>query len=324
MAESDGVLADLIRYVTGYFISPVIGVEPVDRGYLNRKWVVQTDLGIMFVKQYHKGRYPDEKLATVEEALRRQNELYRAGVACPRVYESGSGPIHRTPSGESIVIMSRCVGDLVEFGQASADQMYSLGRAAAQMHAYLNDRGTVGSPQWSWPTAEALLDRWQRNWNAATNRGDDRILSTLEIQRGILTDFDFSLLEQSEPGWMHWDLWADNVLFAGDSVSGLLDFDRMRIGYSEADLARAILSFALEGETLRTDAVRAFMRGYGQRKKLTASDLVRAFHVLYAMEAHYVWSIADNTRPGYRFTDELVWLTRNWSRLPEMLSWGEE
>ncbi len=32
-----------------------------------------------------------------------------------------------------------------------------------------------------------------------------------------------------------------------------------------------------------------------------------------------IWSIADNTRPGYRLTDELVWLTRNWSRLPEML-----
>lgn len=93
MAESDVVLADIIRYVTDCLASPVTGVQPIERGYLNRKWVVQTDLGSMFVKQYHKGRYPDEKLASVEEALRRQNELYRAGVACPRVYESESGPI---------------------------------------------------------------------------------------------------------------------------------------------------------------------------------------------------------------------------------------
>lgn len=51
MAESDVVLADIIRYVRDYLTSPVTGVQPIERGYLNRKWVAQTDLGNIFVKQ---------------------------------------------------------------------------------------------------------------------------------------------------------------------------------------------------------------------------------------------------------------------------------
>ncbi len=117
-AESDVVLAGIIRCVTGCLTSHVTGVMPIDQGYMNRKWVVKTDLGTMFVKQYHKGRYPDVKLASVEEALRRQNGLYRAGVACPRIYRSEHYPPAHLAEHAS------------ESFRKQADDIYATARAA--------------------------------------------------------------------------------------------------------------------------------------------------------------------------------------------------
>nr|WP_237171634.1 phosphotransferase [Paenibacillus sp. IHB B 3084] len=39
------------------------------------------------------------------------------------------------------------------------------------------------------------------------------------------------------PGWVHRDLWTDNVLFNDDKLSAILDFDRLDYDYTQLDIA---------------------------------------------------------------------------------------
>ena len=59
-----------------------------------------------------------------------------------------------------------------------------------------------------------------------------------------------------ETGIGHEDFTPDNMLFFGNEVSAILDFDRSQYGYRLHDVGRAILSFALkDGELDREKGV---------------------------------------------------------------------
>jgi homoserine kinase type II len=109
-------------------------------------------------------------------------------------------------------------------------------------------------------------------------------------------------------------------LFHTDSLSAIVDFDRFQYIYPELDISRAILSFALDDNCLRLDAVRAFIDGYNQFGTITVADVIRALKLLYCLESF--WWLNSNrfdSEPPKRFAYEMAWLSINWSKLEKIL-----
>lgn len=291
-------------------------------GYLNLKWRLETDRGPVFVKQYNRQRYPDDKLAELATALAHQRYLRERGIPCPAVYPRRDRLIHLTPSGERFVLLEFCNGELVSPGLVSEAQMESLGYETGKMHRLLSERSTRRpAMHWDVPPRTELLADWQRRWEQAAADEAADVLPALERQREILEAFDFASLQTSEPGWAHWDLWVDNLLFHPASVAAVLDFDRMRWVYPEMDIARAVLSGALQGDTMRMEAMSAFVAGYRTAAGWEEGRLIRSLQLLWCLERGHVRSFEpDETRPVRRFRDEMIWLGRHWDRLTEMFS----
>jgi Ser/Thr protein kinase RdoA (MazF antagonist) len=77
-------------------------------------------------------------------------------------------------------------------------------------------------------------------------------------------------------GWMHGDWHGRNMVFVGDEVRGVFDFDPMRHGVVVEDVARAVFMFGRESRLsrqIRLDAARAFLDHYRRGRDLTTEEL---------------------------------------------------
>ncbi|WP_167859499.1 phosphotransferase [Paenibacillus cymbidii] len=146
------------------------------------------------------------------------------------------------------------------------------------------------------------------------------IEKTLHLQHGLNKAripcpgaMDFQQFESSKIGWLHWDLWVDNLLVHERGLAGIVDFDRMMTAYPEIDVARAILSGALQDGQLRMETVQAFMSGYREHSEAPEGVLSRAMSMLYLIES--IWWYRTEVRAESalrpllgRFIEEMHWL----------------
>jgi homoserine kinase type II len=301
----------------------VHSAEPIERGWLNRKWKLKTDHGVMFAKQYHPDRYRLHEPEKLKEALIRQNRLRSQGIPCPLIHTLDGEPLIATPSGIRFVLTEFCSGELVEPGRANAEQMGDLGRVTGRMHALLNRNARLPKrADWEPEPPAAMLEKWRSNWNAAQGKPcPDGLMEALDIQRRIIESFDAAVFATCVKGWTHWDLWVDNLLFHPAKVAAILDFDRMRVLYPELDIARALLSCALDVESgaMEPELADRFLEGYRSAHPFPRGGLARAFKLLWWLEATK-WMVHDMDKysaPPARFARENIWLTRNWNELED-------
>ncbi|SEN28686.1 homoserine kinase type II [Lihuaxuella thermophila] len=276
---------------------------------------------MLFIKRYDPERYPCPKLKEVHKALQLQAYLHEAGVACPRLYGLLRGYLLQTRSGIAFCFMDACEGTEIDPGSATSGQMYDLGRVTGQMHRILS-RLPMKELN-GLPSRSQLLDKWRAEWNKAqAEKAGEPVMEALEKQRKIMENLNTDFFHDCEKGWAHRDLWVDNILFQGEKVSAILDFDRMKFAFPGLDVARAVLSGAYASRTgLNMKAVSAFVQGYREYKKLTPGQLARSFRLLWCLESSK-WltaDIAERSEHPQRFFAEMCWIAAHWMELEEMM-----
>lgn len=322
---TERVTADIFQFLEQSFGFAVKSSKQINRGWLNRKWIVKTDNGDLFVKQYHPQRYERYKEKAYDEistALSYQSLLHVKGVPCPFVFSLEGNHLLRTPTGENIAVMQFHDGNLIKPGTATPLQMYHLGKAVGEMHAVLAKfPDGNGKPCWI-PSQTELLESWMKQWEKAEAKGAPDILSALELQHSIIQRLEMELFEACEQGWAHSDLWVDNLLFHSDKLSAIIDFDRLRYIYPELDVARAILSCALSDGSINREAVSGFLNGYRESDSFPSSKLVRAMKLIWCLEAKW-WITSDMDQHSFnpaRFAEEMIWVANNWAQLENIFA----
>lgn len=322
MQDEGSVIFDEIKAaLENRFGLSVINKTPIDRGLLNLKWKIETDKGNFLVKQFNPKRHPGSKLEKVKEALCYQNKLRDRELCCPRIFADDSQLIMETHNGIRFVIMEFCQGQLVKAGKINALQAYSLGFHCAKMHSLLNNADNEkGISFWIVPNSQELITRWDERWNRLDDKWLPETIEILKIQRYIFENIDTGIFSECQQGWAHSDLWCDNVLFFSDRVSAILDFDRLQYIYPELDIARALLSFALDNNHMRMEIVKAFIDGYNKQGNISMEDVLRSIKLLYCLESFW-WIGGEfeiNNGPPTRFEEEMKWITINWHRLHDI------
>lgn len=181
--------------------------------------------------------------------------------------------------------MEVCEGEFVKPSHANVKQMQSLGYELGKMHTAFR-KLPASDLHWS-PSKEHIQDEWEKQYKQA-KEGEctSRISSALEQQREILNHLDFTLFQTCPHGWAHWNLHLDNMLFQGDHISAILDFDRMRYVYPELDVARATLSGCIDQNGLDDAKLVSFLKGYQEWfPSFELKDLGRAYQLLWTIEA---------------------------------------
>lgn len=318
-------IADHIRKQFGFAVSDAM---PIDKGWLNVKWKMETDQGPIFVKFYHPERYklhlqPERKIA-IQKTLELQHGLSLSGVKCPSVHHHHNHFIQETSTGLHYAVLEWVVGFTKPAGCLSDDQMFEIGQNTGRMHKWLQSVPLLDKPAWQ-PDKEGYLREWQKNWSKANEAGDDIVLEWQRRSLQLVESLDFQIFEACPVGWLHWDLWVDNILVNEQGLASLVDFDRMTIAYPEIDVARAILSGALLDGKIRTATVQAFIEGYREYLEWPQGTLVRAIILLYLNES--IWWLRTEIRAESklrgllaRFIEEMHWIEDHWATLQDQLS----
>ncbi|RXZ79553.1 hypothetical protein EBB07_22770 [Paenibacillaceae bacterium] len=299
----------------------------IDKGWLNVKWKMVTDNGPLFVKYYHPERYKLhtrlEKRNAVEMTLQLQHGLSGAGIKCPSVYPYNDQFIQETPSGLLYTVLDWVDGHTAQPGCLNTAQMFELGMAVGRMHKWLQSVPPLDKPAWK-PDKDAYLREWQVNWEKAKEAEDTIVMEWLTRSQSIVQSMDFRIFEPCRVGWLHWDLWVDNIVLHRQGLAGIVDFDRMTMAYQEIDVARAILSGALRDGQMRMETVSAFMDGYRGYSEVPQGMLTRAIRMLYLIES--IWWLRTEVRAESelrallgRFVEEIHWIEDNWETLSDQL-----
>lgn len=317
------VLNDLINTCNRYFGFKVLDATPIKRGWLNLKWKITTDSGVFLIKQYNKERY---KLYNHEElllAFSQQMRLHNSGLPCPKLYSHEGQFLIESERGELFMLMDYCNGTVIPPGKLNVHQMYDLGRVTGYMHHLLND-GTLEikkRPEFNPPSREKRLTHWESVWNHANNTGKSHLLPILETQYKVTETINLGDFKLNETGWAHRDLWVDNLLFKEEKLSAVLDFDRMKYDYPKLDVARAVISGALDENNFNVSLAQAFIEGYSEQRLLEKGFIISSLKMLWFMESTWwINSIMDqHSGPPERFAKEMLWLSENQKELESML-----
>ncbi|MBW7459176.1 phosphotransferase, partial [Paenibacillus sepulcri] len=190
-------------------------------------------------------------------------------------------------------------------------------------HKWLRSVPPLDKPAWK-PDKDAYLKEWQDNWEKAQAAEDKIVMEWLRRSQAIVWSLDFRMFESSTTGWLHWDLWVDNMVLNEHGLAGIVDFDRMSMAYQEIDVARAVLSGALRDGRMRMEAARAFMDGYREQLEVPQGTLTRGMRMLYLIESLWWLRTEVRTESGLRgllgrFIEEIHWIEDHWTSLSEQL-----
>ncbi len=267
---------DLLGRVLGeYLLSNPRVTGLLEASARNENFVVEDAARRRYILRRYR-RNPDER--RIRFQLEFQRQLHGLGYPTSEIITSTAGdPLVDAEAGPW-VLFSYVEG--AEFDYARLGQVEEAGRRLAQFHT-LSERIDL-------PEVVIDINPQPRRW---WTRGEEELAALQEMFRDDAVDEEFAFLRDwhaellSEwplarldtlpAGWVHSDFHGRNMVFAGDELRGLFDFDPLHHGFWVEDVADALFMFGREfrgSRRIRPDAARAFLDAYAETRPLSSEE----------------------------------------------------
>jgi len=262
----------LEKFLTRYEIGQPVSLEPIAAGITNTNYYLGTTNGHYVLTLYE--HHSDDELDYI---LGLQQHLASAGVCCPAPVTDRRGDFYSTLKQRPAAIIHRLRGE-VQSVPASI-HCVSIGKELAKFHLagqdYQRQRPNPRGFEWLTAAADMLGDQLD---------DEDR-----RIFEATLHDYK-SIDSKALPcGAIHADLFHDNVLFNGDQLSGIIDFDYACEDSLIFDIAVLLNDWCVDNQgDLRPGLVGAVLDAYQQQRKLTRGE-ISALPVMLRLAALRFW-----------------------------------
>ncbi|MBI4571598.1 MAG: phosphotransferase [Chloroflexi bacterium] len=255
----------LAAVLARYSLAPPPAVTRMEASVRNDTFLVEDAAGRRYVLRHYR-RNPDQRRMRFQLAF--QQQLYQLGYPTSEIIASNAGELFVEAEGRAWALFTFVEGDEYDFSNMA--QVAEAGRRLAQFH-------TVTAPI---DLQEVVLDinvrvhLWwtdgeQELANLEAMYRDDGVGEELVFLRSwlarLLRDWPPGRLDALPSGWVHDDFHGRNMVFAGNELRGLFDFDPLHRGFWVEDIAHALCMFGREfrGSTrIRPEAAGAFLDAY--------------------------------------------------------------
>jgi len=254
----------MLRAVLSRFGVDAVAIQAMEASKRNDNFLVDGADGKYVLRRYRRNN--DE--ARVRFQIRFQRHLLDSGFPTSKIVESKAGdPLVCEVSG-LWSLFTYVEGNELDF--SNAVQIADAARWLGEFH-----RVAV-----SFDAPEVLFDA-NREWRDWWSDGEDEFgeLASMFAGRGLDSEFAFlrdwwsksvrkwpaERVEQLPRGWIHGDWHGRNMVFVGDEVRGVFDFDPVRRGVVVEDVARALFMFGRESRpsrSIRLEVARLFLDEY--------------------------------------------------------------
>ncbi len=250
----------LVQLAEDYGLGKVQTTQGIPSGSVNTHYRIDTLKGRFFLKI-------DEVKSEMEVKREIDLLLYlrKHGFPCPQLIIDRKGRQYRELAGRCLSVYKFIDGQPRTAPELNLNQLENAGRVLADLHV-------IGKGYKKGIDNRFSFDRVADVYHEVRDRLPSyfkRITRTLDEEVGYLEHY----LECKLPkGIIHGDLFLDNVLFRGDKVVGVLDFEAASRGKYIFDLATAVNALCFDGERYDLKRFEALIGGYESLRTLSLAE----------------------------------------------------
>lgn len=253
---------ELQSLLTGWGLGAPLAFKGIAEGVQNSNFLLETPEGRFILTIYEKSVNVDDLpfyLGATEMAANQ-------GLPAARPVRTLTGKTTQIIRGKTCALCTFLSG--ISAKRPTAAQARAAGAALARLHLALADFPLSR-------TNDLGPDNWAALW-----RGRERDAETLETGTIAAIEDDLANIAAHWPtdlpkGTIHSDLFPDNVLMLGDTVSGLIDFYFACTDFLAYDVAVMLNAWCFEpgGREFDITKGRALLAGYQSVRRLEAPEL---------------------------------------------------
>jgi Ser/Thr protein kinase RdoA (MazF antagonist) len=234
---------ELSWVLASYSLGELRAARRIERGFVDDNWIVDTDLGRYFLKRRHPRRRQTSGL------VRAQHELIawlrQAGFPAPVVLPTATGETYLMLGGELYEVEAYIAGEPYDHDRPEhlAVAALTLGQYHALVEGFapraLCERDALYGPA----SSRAALARLGETWHLGDTPEFRGLVQRLEAcLEGLAARFaGHGELHRLV---IHGDYYAGNLIFDGDRIVGVVDYDKANWQPRVAEVAEALIYFA--------------------------------------------------------------------------------
>jgi len=288
---------ELGELIAQYDVGTLRSAKGIAEGVSNSNWLIETSgpdgdasldgasqAGARYILTMYERRI---ELGDLPYFLGLLDHLSAKGCPVPRTIHDRTGDAFRMLDGKAIALIEFLSG--VSPTAPSPTQAFAVGQTLARMHAASADFGMNRANTMGFADNLALLQQCGASGLASIHAD----LPDTMVAAEAAARLDLSALPQAQ---IHADLFPDNVLMLGDTVSGLIDFYFACTGAMALDLAttHAAWSFAPDTNAYDADLGAAILRGYEDVRPLTDAERAMLPEIAKGATLRFVASRAED------------------------------
>lgn len=252
---------DLAELLGDYNLGQPVSLKGIAEGVENSNYLLTTEQGKYILTLYEKRVNPED----LPFFLHLMEHLAAKGVSCPVPMPRRDGTFLSKAAGRPAAIISFLDG--MSYRRPTVTHCRELGIAMAELH--------LAGASFDMQRDNSLsVDSWPPLFEASRARAD-------EIHPGLEQEISNEMvrLQNDWPGGLpqgiiHGDLFADNVFFLGDTLSGIIDFYFACTDTLAYDLAIVLNAWCFEADVnFNITKARALFDGYQSVRKLSAEEI---------------------------------------------------
>lgn len=317
--------ADLEALAAAYRLGGLREVRHLPDGRMNRNWFVEADRGRFALKHL-----TDRDPAVVRRNLGLLDRVAEAGVPIARPLATSTGELVHETEGNAYYLCTWVDGTHpgAEMTFAQAEHM---GAVIARIHEALAD-SALGLPvpqpvAAGVPDPGAAIAETERFLGLAIAGRDpfDRAAVPVLRDRIELIAAHAGLRPETGSttgpgGWTHGDCQNFNLVWSGDRIKAVIDWNRVRVGSFAEELVRAAAyQFCTPDARIDLPKIGAFLTGYRSVRSIDTGDLVAAARLRWWKILAHCWQLDFHYGRGDSGCDDLffrdhrliTWWTRN-------------
>lgn len=280
---------ELIEYLTKYDIGELHSLKGIAEGVENSNYLLSTDKGMHILTLYEKRVNADD----LPFFLGLMEHLYKNGVDCPQPIALNTGEQLSTLAGRPSAIISYLDGNSVK--RPTSDHCRQVGKGLATMHL-AGEGFKIKRPN------GLTVGDWRPLYEMSGKRSEEVLSGLSKLIEHELDFLEASWQNDLPAGVIHADLFADNVFFLKNQLSGIIDFYFACNDLLAYDVAICINAWCFESDhSFNATKANAMLKGYCEVRQLEAVEcealpiLCRGSALRFLLTRLYDWL---NVPPG--------------------------
>ncbi len=278
---------ELAALIGHYDVGELVSAKGIAEGVSNSNWLIETTgqdaKGARFILTMYERRIELEDLPYFLGLL---DHLSAQGCPVPRTIHDTESAAFRMEQGKAVALIEFLPG--VSPTQPTAAQARSVGEVLARIHKASEGFALSRANTMSFADNLAVLEACGEAGLASIHAGLPRVLEPARAAAAL----DLSALPSAQ---IHADLFPDNVLMLGNTVSGLIDFYFACTGPMALDLAVTHAAWSFDANNAFVpETGAAILEGYEAVRPLSAQERALMPEIAKGAALRFVASRAED------------------------------